>query len=373
MWVIPVVVVMGIYAVLLLLFMCGWKRLPEQTKQEQIPDLHKLPAITVVVACRNEAEHLPALLESLLRQTVSPAEIILVNDNSTDDTLVVMDRYAARYPAIRVLSMAGDSSKKKALAAGIRSATSELILCTDADCIVPETWVQTVVAAYVQQPFDLLILPVSMQGDSFFSRLQQLEFATLVASGAAMAAWRHPIMCNGANLAFRRQEWLASQADLHEELPSGDDMFLLHGFKRRGLRIRFLKSRKAMVYTSACPDLRSFVRQRGRWTSKAGYYTDADTIVVAVAVFTVNLLWLVLFVGAFFNVALAWSWLAVFLVKWLLDGLFLKLAQSFFAYRHVAAMSFLLSLVYPFYVLVSVLHACFGTQKKSRGNSAGFA
>lgn len=373
MWVVPVVVVMGIYAVLLLLFMCGWKRLPEQAAQDTVMPMEQLPAVAVVVACRNEAEHLPALLDSLVRQTLSPAEIILVNDNSTDDTPAVMDRYAARYPAIRVLSTAGGSSKKKALATGIRSAASELVLCTDADCIVPETWVQTVVAAYVQQPFDLLVLPVSMQGDSFFSRLQQLEFATLVASGAAMAAWRHPIMCNGANLAFRRQEWLASQADLHEELPSGDDMFLLHSFKRRGLRIRFLKSRKAMVYTSACPDLRSFVRQRGRWTSKAGHYTDEDTIAVAVVVFTVNLLWLVLFFGAFFNVALAWCWLAVFLVKWLLDGLFLKLAQPFFAYRHVVAMSFLLSLVYPFYVSVSVLHACFGRQKKSRANSAGFA
>ncbi len=369
MWVMPVIVVMGLYAVLLLLFMSGWKRLPEQTLPHPSPISLPLPAVTVVVACRNEAERLPPLLDGLARQTVPPKEIILVDNGSTDRTPAVLTAYARLFPNVRLLSTDSFPSKKKALAAGVRAAKSELVLCTDADCTVPDTWVQTVAAAFAREPFDLLILPVSMPGEGLFARLQQLEFATLVASGGAMAAWRHPIMCNGANLAFRREEWEASRADLHEELPSGDDMFLLHSLKRRGRRVRFLKCRGGMVCTAACADVRAFVRQRGRWTSKAGHYTDADTIAVALVVLAANLLWLLLLVGALLRAVPWWCWPAVFLTKWLLDGLFLKQVQSFFAYRHVAAGSFLLSLVYPFYVLVSVGYACFG----GRAGRAGAA
>lgn len=340
------------YAVLLFFLTRGWKRLPNEnpTLKTDSPT----PQITIVAACHNEAENLPAFLQSITNQTLNATEIILVNDHSDDETEKILSDFASLHPKAKYYN-SSQRGKKAALALAIGAAQSEIILCSDADCILPPTWVETVAAAYQQQPFDMLILPVTIAGCTPFAHLQTLEFATLIASGGAMAAYRKPIMCNGANLAFSRQHWLESMPHLHSELVSGDDMFMMHSFKKQHLHIYFLKLDKALAQTQASPNLKAFLRQRGRWTSKAGKYTDADTILVALLILLINICLLVLPIMAIFSAWIAPIWLAVFGGKWLLDGIFLSSIRNFFGLRHLFVYSLALSVVYPFYVLASII------------------
>ena len=97
-------------------------------------------------------------------------------------------------------------------------------------------------------------------------------------------------MCSGANLVVRRACWLKYYGDLHPELPSGDDMFLLESFKRHGLKIACIDLYEATATVTPCPDLHSLLRQRMRWAGKAPHYTDRDIRLCGFAVATANML-----------------------------------------------------------------------------------
>src|SRR5687768_9263299 len=90
-----------------------------------------LRGISVVVPAFNAARTLPACLDTLIRQEVGePYEVIVVDDGSTDTTLAVAASYG---PPVRVVRQPhrGPAAARNA---GIRAASGEIVLFTDADC-----------------------------------------------------------------------------------------------------------------------------------------------------------------------------------------------------------------------------------------------
>ena len=64
------------------------------------------PRITVYIASHNYAEYVIEAIESVMRQTVSDWELLLINDGSTDDTKKILDRYS-HHPKVRVFHTEG--------------------------------------------------------------------------------------------------------------------------------------------------------------------------------------------------------------------------------------------------------------------------
>lgn len=139
---------------------------------------------------------------------------------------------------------------------------------------------------------DLLILPLRMTkgNGTLIERLQQAEYAAIQQLTIETAQRGRAVMCSGANLIVRRDRWLESYKDLHPELPSGDDMFLLESFKRRGLSITVWDAKEAEASVTPCPDLPSLWRQRTRWAGKAARFTDKDIRRCGGIVLTANIL-----------------------------------------------------------------------------------
>ena len=350
-----------VYAILIFVFAKGWDKTALFTAEpESVPD----PWLSVVVACRNEALQLPSLLLALQNQSIRNFELILVNDNSSDDTSVVMESAKSSFNNITIVDCKGNG-KKQALKAGIQVASGELIVTTDADCRPHPEWIATICSFMHRHPTDLLIGPVNTHTpNSFREKLQQLEFVTLVASGAGAAGAGLPIMCNGANLAFTKKAWFESQTDLHEEQISGDDVFLLLSIKKRKGTIRFLKSEKAMVTTAVTPDLKSFVRQRMRWTSKAPAYTDFHLILTALSVFGISVVQLALLFLSFLSVQYFIGFLTVFCIKLLIDFIFCMKIKDFFSLQLSPQLLLSLSFLYPFYITTVVVLTATSRKKK---------
>ena len=339
----------------------GWRDIPTSTNPSSSHTLR--PTCAIIVACHNEEKYLPKLLLSIEQQTYTANEIIFIDDHSSDNTHLILQQWAATHPNTQILS-AVQRGKKAALRQGVCQATSQLILCTDADCQCPSHWVEHITTSYAQSPFDLLILPVTTYEDNhFLSHITRLEFISLVSSGMALAALYHPIMCNGANLACKRDTWLAMQDYLHSDLLSGDDVFLLHAIKRHKGVIRVLAHPDTLVVTHPVITIRDFLRQRIRWGSKTSSYTDTDTLYVASLIFTISLYQVILYCFAPFHPSCAICACSLFYSKWIFDTIFLRHTQATFTLSHLWFNTLTLSILYPFYIVITACLGCFQRSK----------
>ena len=128
-----------LYGTLILYYFYHWLRTKEFSADNTPPIF-----ISVVVAARNEEKNIGHLFKMFQEQTYPPQlfEVIIVDDFSTDKTQdIILDFLSDRYHVIRPGTEAANSSKKKALEAGVQRAKGDLIVITDADCIPKKTLV----------------------------------------------------------------------------------------------------------------------------------------------------------------------------------------------------------------------------------------
>jgi hypothetical protein len=165
--------------------------------------------------------------------------------------------------------------KKFALSKLIHAATSDYVWLHDDDIVLPPACEKAVVLEG-----NLIILPLKMETEnanpSLLERLQIAEYAAIQELTMRTAKAKKAIMCSGANLIVRREVWLACESDLHPEIPSGDDMFLLEAAKRRGYKISVMDEPDYTAVVRPLTSWRAFLRQRMRWAGKAPHYTDRD-------------------------------------------------------------------------------------------------
>ena len=189
--------------------------------------------------------------------------------------------------------------KKHALYRLISEAQTEYIWMMDDDVLPPSIISEynersTVSIANDLQHSDLLILPLRMESEneypSLLERLQIAEYAAIQQLTIDAAQKGKAVMCSGANLIVRRDRWLESYLDLHPEIPSGDDMFLLESFKRRGLNVAVLDDPQFEAIVRPHTSWRAFLRQRMRWAGKAPKYTDKDILRCGAMVVLANFL-----------------------------------------------------------------------------------
>lgn len=168
--------------------------------------------------------------------------------------------------------------KKHALSKLIHAAEAEYVWMHDDDVTWPSASLQPSVLSL--QPFDLIILPLRMESEqekpSLLERLQIAEYAAIQELTMRTAKKGQAVMCSGANLIVRRAAWLACEHELHPEIPSGDDMFLLEAMKRRGMKVGVLDEPEFTAVVRPETSWRAFWRQRMRWAGKAPNYTDSD-------------------------------------------------------------------------------------------------
>ena len=195
---------------------------------------------------------------------------------------------------------------------------------------------------------DLLILPLRMESEnekpSLLERLQIAEYAAIQQLTIETAKRGHAVMCSGANLIAKRDRWLESYEDLHPEIASGDDMFLLESFKRRGLKIGVSESEKLTAIVRPHTSWRAFWQQRMRWAGKAPKYTDKDILLCGAIVLLANVLQLLCPL--------------VLLVKFPIEYTLIKkrdASVSLFT-------ALVLGLIYPIYMLIALVGGLFRRQ-----------
>ena len=341
------------YFSVFLLYRNAWKKIPNATNKND------KDSVSVIVACRNEQNNITNLIQQIKTQNLDKNrfELIVVNDHSTDDTLPILEKEAAIWNKLKVVCLSeGEEGKKTALEKGISFAKGDIILCTDADCSVTESWITTIITYFSDEKIKMVSAPVLFENKKgIFRQLQSLEFLSLIGSGAAAIGRGKSIFCNGANLAYRKSVFLEVNS-FDNNIASGDDVFLMHQIKQKYANgIAFAKQKEAIVKTSSQPNISAFINQRKRWAAKSGSYKDWDTIVISILVFLMNISITTLFVLSLFNMQWLEVFLTLFLVKYITDYLFLLPVLKFFRKRNLAFWILPFEIFYCFYIVLIVI------------------
>ncbi|MGN0234913.1 MAG: hypothetical protein ACI4BD_01160 [Paludibacteraceae bacterium] len=324
-----------------------------------------------------ESDRLQAVAEHKTYGDHRIAMSLLAADLPCDDTACIAKSYPAFLSQLRALNNRKShitpvvprrgindegKGKKHALYRLISKAATDYVWLMDDDITPPpfhggQGGVFPVCREGQEEPApDLLILPLRMQAEqgctpNLLERLQIAEYAAIQGLTILSAKYGHPVLCSSANLIVRRDRWLESYPDLHSELASGDDMFLLESFKRRGLRIAVSEDENLTAVVRPVPTWRAFFRQRMRWAGKAPAYHDRDIILCGAAVLVANILQLLC--------------PPVLLIKFPVEYALIRTREP----DTSVWIALLLELVYPFYLLFSLLGGIFTT---SRSTSRSF-
>lgn len=333
-------------------------------------------ALSIIIPARNEEHNIENCLQSILQNTYPThlLEIIVVDDHSTDATADMVKKYALQN--VKLISLSEhvstkiNSYKKKAIEIAVAQASGTLIITTDADCIVPPKWLQTITAFYEEKRPAFIAAPVAIDcGWSFIQIFQSLDFMTLQGITAAVVNKKQMTMCNGANMAYERAAFYEVGGFTGiDNIASGDDMLLMHKiYEKYPNRVMFLKAKTAIVKTAPVNTIKEFFNQRIRWASKADKYDDKRILPVLVLVYFFNVIMLLLpIIGllksdqySMFNVqfSMLGVWFYMLAFKIMVELFFLFPVSGFFGKKN---MMWSFPLLQPFHICYTIVAGWLG-------------
>jgi len=234
------------------------------------------PKISVFVPARNEASHLPSCLASLgrLDYEVDKIEFILGNDDSTDDTEIIMQEWilgAANRKYINITPQASlkMNGKANALAQMIREAKGDYFLFTDADCEVPDTWVKEMVGSAVQSGSDLVTGITKVRSDDWFSAMQGLDWWLTLGMVKVVSDTGSSLTSMGNNMLLSRNGYEAIGGFENLPLTVTEDFEIAKAAYKKGLKSVHQVTGENLIITEGEERFHDLMIQRKRWLKGA--------------------------------------------------------------------------------------------------------
>ena len=326
---------------------------------------------TVIIPFRNEAENLPALLNSIaeLNYQNSLFEIILVNDDSEDISKEIVSKFMSTSALDITLienERQSNSPKKDAISSAIKISKYDWIITTDADCVLPKYWLDSLDVFVQQNDVKMVVGPVTYhQVNGFLQHFQLLDFLSLTGSTIAGFGINKPFLCNGANLGYKRSFFNDINGfEGNDTIASGDDIFLMEkALKTDKNSVKYLKSKQATVQTLAQPNFKSLLSQRIRWANKTSNYNNNFAKLVGLLVLLANSVVVIGFVLVALGLFQFKTFTYLFLLKLLIDFLLIYKTSVFFSKEQALKYYLPSSLLYPFFSVYVAVVGSFSTYK----------
>jgi len=266
------------------------------------------PAVSVIIAARNEEENLSTYLPCVLEQDYPDFEVVVVNDSSVDKTSVVLKSLEKQYARLRCIDVkksdSTDGGKKMAITLGVNSARNERLIFTDADCRpVSNKWIQTLMRSRTMNCNLILGYSPYARQTGFLNKIIRFETFINALNYLSFASVGLPYMGVGRNLSytkslFRKVEGFKS----HQTLASGDDdLFVNQAANRSNTDICI--DNEAIVESFPKESWREFWRQKRRHLSTGFTYKLYHKFLLIAQPLSLILFW---FSGAFLLVSHNW-------------------------------------------------------------------
>ena len=364
-------VLMIVYAVIIDGYRRSWNQIALSKNSKADPASH----VSVVIALRNESLNVDTLLDCLSLQQYPDdlVEFILVDDFSTDDTADKIRQYkgkAARQLVFVSLKEEFGSEtniqahKKRAIEAGIKKSKGTIIVTTDADCRFGPEWLKVLISYFEEKQAGFVAAPVKISpAQGFLGIFQALDFMSLQGITGAVVSTNKMTMCNGANLVYSKQAFMEVNGfEGIDHIASGDDMLLMYKiYQKYPDRVFYLKDSSVIVETDPVKTWRGFFQQRIRWASKADRYDDKRIFKVLLLVYAINICYLILGIGSFFNSTWFFFFLLLLIAKTLIEFPFVNAVSIFFQQQSLMKYFVFLQPVHIVYTIIAGWLGKFGS------------
>ena len=283
----------------------------------------ELPTATVIVAARNENKNIVDCLKSLdkLEYPEGKLEIIIVDDHSTDNTYELTSNFIhdkSRFKLIQPAKTIGVvKGKANAIANAIEIASGEIILTTDADCVVSKNWAKTL-ASYFTKDTALVCGYTNQFADNLFKAMQSVDFVYLLGVAGGTMNLGKPLSCIGNNMSYRKDIYF--EVGGYEKIPfsvTEDFQVLMAMHNLKKYKIIYPIDKEGLVTSKAFDNIKSLYWQKKRW-GVGGLKSDLVGYLVMATAFITHIGFLMQ--PLFFSV----NTLVISLFKILIDFYFLK-------------------------------------------------
>lgn len=278
----------GVYLMAMLWLLLGLHRRTPQTTTEW-------PAVSIVVAARNEAASIGPCLQALKEQEYEgEIQVVVIDDRSEDDTgAKVLERAQGNLKLVRARAdLPFKCPKKSALAQGIEVSSGELLLFTDADCQPPSGWVRSTVELFAADVGWVAGYAFPRASQRWRHKLLALDNVAIGALGAGSTGMGRALACTGRNLAYRRQvyEEVGGFTSIGH-LIGGDDVYFMRLVQARtNWKMVYNREPDAAVVCEPGPvSWADIIQQKLRHAAKAGHYKGV-ALALAGAVYGFHLL-----------------------------------------------------------------------------------
>lgn len=261
--------------------------------------------VSVIVCARDEDENLARNVPGLIfQQYQTSKQIIVVNDNSQDDSKYILQELNKTFKALTVIELEQEpkliAGKKFPLSVGIREAKHEILLLTDADCVpASEFWIERMQAAYDADTEIVLGYGAYQKLPGFLNKLIRFETFHTALQYLSYALAGVPYMGVGRNLSYKKNVFLRNKGfSAINHIPGGDDdLFINRVANKRNTAIAI--HHEAHTISQAKTKWADWKRQKTRHYSTSKYYKPLHKLLLGLYSF-VQFLFYPLFIAALF-------------------------------------------------------------------------
>jgi len=355
-----VYIILFMYLCFMIWLVDGYKNL----SKDYVPSDKKY-VVSVIIAAKNEEMNIGNIINCLKKQSY-PAdkyEVIICNDKSTDNTAQIVEYFKNDFHNLKLINIkntpSGWSSKKWALYNGIKKSKGEIILQTDADCILNINWINAIISQFSDESVGFVsgLTPLFNKDDtSFYNKIFLLDSIAQDAFIACGIGKGLTLSATGRNIAYRKNFFFQVNGynEIHHII-SGDDDLLLHKFAYyANCKMKFILHNDAIVYSNPPLSFNQFINQRLRFASKGFIYYKKSFISKELKII-LPFLYIVNFVVCISLIAFCYNrsilYLIPFIIKIIPDLFYIFSFKNYINFKNDLFIIIFTTVIHPFYII----------------------
>jgi poly-beta-1,6-N-acetyl-D-glucosamine synthase len=232
------------------------------------------PPVSVIIAARNASIELEKNLSAILEQDYPEFEVIVTLDQTTDESLLILEKFALKYSNLKVLNNPQtEKGKKSAPTNAIKISQFEHLLFTDVDCRpVSKSWIKMMTESFSDTKKLILGAGLFEKESSLLNSFIRYDSHLIAIQYASAAKIGRPYMGVGRNLAYTKSLWQKNSGfEKHTNILSGDDdLFVLDAGNSNNTAVCFESD--SITLSPAKNTVSSFYNQKSRHISSSAKY-----------------------------------------------------------------------------------------------------